>query len=62
MKWYTASEVASLYNVPVSTVRTHIERNKFGKEQRLNELGKFKIWQVSKKGADQQYGNQESTK
>ncbi len=59
MKWYTASEVATIYHVPINTVRTHIERKKFGRDQKLNELGKFKIWLISERGARRIYGSKQ---
>ena len=62
MKWYTALEVSTKYDISVNTVRTHIKRKKFGKNQRQFKRGDVKMWLISEKGAVEQYGNQENTK
>lgn len=62
MKWYTALEVSTKYDIPVNTVRTHVKRKKFGKDQRRFKRGDVEMWLISEKGADQQYGDKKSTK
>lgn len=62
MKWYTALEVATMYNVPVNTVRTHIKRKKFGRNQRQFKRGDVMMWLISERGAIDQYGGKQQSK
>lgn len=60
MNWMTAKEVAERFGVNISTVRTHIERNKFGDGQRKTGTDQRDIWLIREDAAKALYGEDET--